>query len=178
MAPRHFFLAALAMLALAAAQPARAEDKTAKAKSQPADAPKAAPADKPASSFAIKSPADKAVVLDQALVTGTVDATVKEDIWVVVWPKLAPGKGWPQSPNAAEGAPAVRDTEKNAWSVPVAFGGPAQSYEIAVYTATKAASAQIGKALKQWAKADKYPGLTSAQLGKLTERSRITVSKR
>jgi hypothetical protein len=144
---------------------------------QPSNGPTTGSDALPRGGVAITYPIDNALVENDALVRGTVAASITNDIWVFVWPKRAPGMGWPQSPNAAEGAPAVRDKEKNEWATPVGFGGPAQSYEIAVYTANKTASIRVGNVLKRWAKDKEYPGMTSNQLEGLVERHRITVRK-
>ena len=125
----------------------------------------------------ISTPANNALVKDNGLASGTFESSITDDIWVFVWPAQAPGKGWPQSPNAADGAPAALDKQRSQWATPVGFGGPPQSYEIAVYTATKATSARIGKLLKKWAKTNNYPGMTLNQLDGLEERHRITVRK-
>jgi len=141
------------------------------------DGPAATTQDKPRSSVTITNPANNALVAKAALATGTFDSSIAGDIWVFVWPELAPGKGWPQTPNAADGAPAVLNKQTSIWSTPVGFGGPPQSYEIAVYTASKPASARIGRLLKNWAKRGDYPGMTLNQLDGLVERHRITVRK-
>ena len=59
-----------------------------------------------------------------------------DHIWILVWPDLAPGVGFPQSSNAGIGEPAVKDAVNSRWSVIATFGGPPQGYDITVYTAT------------------------------------------
>jgi hypothetical protein len=136
--------------------------------------PKAPP---PAASLVITTPADNSVVADDALASGNCNHSVAGDIWVFVWPERAPGKGWPQSPDADRGAPATRNQEK--WSTPISFGGPPQSYEIAVYVATPAASRRLSELLAGWARRNSYPGMTIASLPQgLVENQRIRVTKR
>jgi hypothetical protein len=137
----------------------------------------AAPQASPRPPVTITKPADNADVESGGLASGTFDASIKDDIWVFIWPGQAPGRGWPQTPNAADGAPAVVNKQKREWNTPVTFGGPPQSYEVAVYTASKAASARISKLLKQWAKANDYPGMTLNQLDGLVEHQRIRVQR-
>jgi hypothetical protein len=136
----------------------------------PANGPQAA------ALVSIASPADKSVVKEAAVVSGSVDRSVGDDIWVFVWPEQAPGKGWPQSPDASKGAPAFND-RAGKWSTPVGFGGPAQSYDIAVYTAPKKISKWLGAKLKAWAQKNDYPGMTLNDLTGLVERHRIRVRK-
>jgi hypothetical protein len=131
----------------------------------------------PAPLLTITSPADNSVVMDDTLASGTCSPSIAGDIWVFVWPGRAPGKGWPQSPDADKGAPATRNQEK--WSTPISFGGPPQSYEIAVYVATPAASRRLSELLAGWARRNSYPGMTIASLPQgLVENQRIRVTKR
>ena len=177
MARLRFYLPALAILALNPSPTARAQDTTQKIAGKPSEPPKTPSEARPLSPIVITTPANNALVRGDAVVSGTLDPTITDDIWVFVLPAQAPTKGWPQSPDAAEGAPAALNKQRNQWSTPVGFGGPPQSYEIAVYTATKATSARIGKLLKKWAKTNNYPGMTLNQLDGLEERARITVRK-
>lgn len=125
---------------------------------------------------AIGYPRDGGSVAATSEVEGTYGADVDEDIWVIVWPAEAPDRGWPQSDNAAAGAPATKST--GTWRVTSSFGGIPQNYDIAVYTATSAASNYLGGLLKQWYRMDNYPGmLRSALPNGLAEEQRIRVYK-
>jgi hypothetical protein len=170
---RFFFLALAILAALHTNRPARASDITQTVGSQP-DSAKAA---KPSSPVVITTPADKALVKPDSVARGTFDSSVTDDIWVLVCPEKTPTTCWPQSPDAKAGAPAVITKEKREWVTPISLGGPAQSYEIAVYTASKSVSARIGKLLKKWAKSNDYPGLSFGQRVGLVEQHRITVRK-
>ena len=58
------------------------------------------------------------------------------------------------------------------------LGGPLQSYEIAVYTASREASDTLGKLLKEWAKKNNHPGLVVQDLPRgLQERHRIRIKR-
>jgi hypothetical protein len=168
-----YFLALAILAALHTNRPARAGDTTQTVGGQP-DRDKAA---KPSSPVMITTPADKGLVKPDALARGTFDSSVTDDIWVLICPEKTPTTCWPQSPDAKAGAPAVINKQKGEWVTPISFGGPAQSYEIAVYTASKDASTRIGKLLKKWAKANDYPGLAFSQRNGLEEQHRITVRK-
>lgn len=110
-------------------------------------------------------------------VSGTYSDQINEDIWVIVWPEKAPGRGWPQSNDAAGGAPAQKKDGR--WSVYCYFGGPPQNYDIAVYTATRSASQVLGDKLKEWYGNNDYKGILSANLPDgLIEKYRVQVSKR
>lgn len=109
-------------------------------------------------------------------VTGTYSQDSKDDIWVIIWPEKAGGSGWPQSDDAKTGAPAIKKDGR--WSVTCYFGGSSQDYEIAVYTATKSASAFLRDKIIEWYKNGNYPGISATSLPKgLTERQRIKVKK-
>jgi hypothetical protein len=126
----------------------------------------------------IRTPSNKGVVSNSILVSGTSDGSAAGDIWVLVWPELAPGRGWPQSPDAASGSPAVLKRETGEWSTVASFGGRPQSYDIAVYTASRAASRQLSNLLRLWARRGDYPGMTLNQIPTgLIEQHRITVRK-
>ena len=170
------YLAVLTLLALDPSRAARAGDTTQKIAGPSASPTKATT---PTSPVMITKPANNALVTNDGLASGTFDSSIKDDIWVFVCPAKAPDKCWPQSPDASKGAPAVMNRQKSEWSTPVGFGGPPQSYEIAVYTASKSASAQIGKLLQRWATKNDYQGLKLDKLAKLAlvERHRITVRK-
>ena len=86
----------------------------------------------------ITKPKDKVFVGDSETVTGTYTEEIKDDIWVALWPELVPDRCYPQSDDPAAGAPASK--RKGKWSVICHFGGPPQSFEIVVYTATPFAS--------------------------------------
>ena len=107
---------------------------------------------------------------------GTYAAKVTDDVWVLVWPADTPDTGYPQSDNAREGQPASkRDGE---WHVRCGLLGPPQNFDIAVYTASKGASAELGKLFREWTTEKHYPGLKQADLPKgLTEQHRITFTK-
>lgn len=124
----------------------------------------------------ITDPRDGASVSSPIEVSGTSLEDLEDDIWVIVWPENAPRRGYPQSDAAEKGLPAFKENGK--WFVIGHFGGPPQSYEIAVYTATPSASKFIGDTLKKWVENNDYPGIYVMELPKgLVERDRITVSK-
>jgi hypothetical protein len=126
----------------------------------------------------LEAPKTGAVVSgSEVTVSGRYTADVKDDIWVIVWPEKAPGKGWPQTLDAARGVPAAKEPGGQ-WLVGCTLGGPPQSYEIRVYTATRQASARLAKLLEQWARKKDYPGLLTPDLPPgLTERARITIRR-
>lgn len=111
---------------------------------------------------------------DTVEVGGTYSPKIAEDIWVLVWPEKAPKKFWQQSDEADKGRPATKQDGK--WSVQCTLGGPPQQYDIAVYTANRAASAELSQTLKKWAEAGRYPGLTKLPDG-LTEQARISIRR-
>lgn len=118
--------------------------------------------------------AESTVDEDTVEVSGTYSPKMAEDIWVLVWPEKAPKRFWPQSDEADKGRPATKQEGK--WSVQCTLGGPPQRYDIAVYTANQAASAELSQTLKKWADAGKYPGLTKLPVG-LTEQARVTIRR-
>jgi hypothetical protein len=131
-----------------------------------------------AASVTITRPENNSHVKEEADAEGTCRSSVAGDVWVFVWPELAPGRGYPQSPNAGKGSPASCNKEEEQWSTPIFFGGPPQSYEIAVYVANAAASKEIATLLVSWAKVNKYPGMPLRSLPKgLVEKQRIQVTK-
>jgi|WetSurMetagenome_2_1015567.scaffolds.fasta_scaffold43808_3 hypothetical protein len=99
---------------------------------------------------------------------------INQDIWLFIYPELAPGKYWPQSDDAFQRTPAVKNN--GTWSVNCNFGGPPQSYDIVVYKADSTASKFIGNTIQKWAKQNDYPGLIGLPNG-LTELDRVTVIK-
>jgi hypothetical protein len=125
----------------------------------------------------ITVPADGAVTSANFTARGTYTQGLAENIWVLVWPAEAPGRGWPQSPNAAAGAPAVK-VSATEWSVPVTLGGPPQSYVLRAYTADANASSRLGAILADWVRRNDYPGLIEAELpAGLVEQHRITIRR-
>lgn len=109
-------------------------------------------------------------------VYGTYSKEITDNVWVFIWPERARGRGWPQSDDPQSGAPALKKNGK--WSVYCYFGGPPQRYEIAVYTATPAASFFISTKLKEWYKSGDYKGISVVNLPDgLLERQRIQVTK-
>jgi hypothetical protein len=109
-------------------------------------------------------------------VTGTYPADSNSDIWLFVWPQKAPGLGWPQSEHPETGAPAEKRNGK--WFVTAWLGGPPQQYELAVYTATKTASAFIKKRLREENRKQSFNGILERDLPDgLVERNRIRVKK-
>lgn len=126
----------------------------------------------------IEAPLANASVAGPALtVGGRYCAGVKDDLWVFVWPEQAPGKGWPQSPDADRGLPAAKDP-RGTWLVGVNLGGPPQSYDITVHTASLQASRELGRALVAWARDGHYPGISASDLpAGLTERGRVTIRR-
>ena len=128
----------------------------------------------PSPMVTIDSPSDGATVSVRDLtVSGTfAHVPADETIWVVVWPELAPGQGWPQSPNAAAGQPPVQGG--GLWSSPVSLGGPPQSYVVAVYTASPAASATVRQILTTQA-ATEFFGVSRNELGGIVEHDQVTI---
>jgi hypothetical protein len=125
-------------------------------------------------SVIITSPKNSANVGNGCLVSGDYH-NVDQDIWVVIWPENDI-KGWPQSPSSIKKMPAKKENYK--WSVYCSFGGPGQSYEVVVYTATPEASKFIGDKIHEWAINNDYVGLFKEELPVgLAERGRITVKK-
>lgn len=110
-------------------------------------------------------------------VSGTYSADSNSDIWLFVWPQNAPGLGWPQSERPESGAPAEKKNGK--WFVKAWLGGPPQQYELAVYTATKAASAFLKNRLREDYRKKSFNGISERDLPDgLVEKSRIQVTKR
>ena len=100
------------------------------------------------------------------------------DIWIVVWPELAGGKGYPQSSNAALGDPALIIGASQAWSVPVTLGGPPQSYRISAHTSDRTTSSVLRDYLIMWARDGHFPGLLPHEIPTgLEERASITIRK-
>jgi hypothetical protein len=87
---------------------------------------------------AFTDPAPGAVLSSPSvLLKGTYGpATLTEEIFPIVFPEKAGGDhGWPQPSSAADGTPARKDSASLTWSVVGNFGGPAQTYNIELYTA-------------------------------------------
>ena len=121
-------------------------------------------------------PGDGATVPGVLKVEGIYIEDINDDIWVFIWPDLAPDIGWPQSDSAESGAAALKESGR--WSVTCYFGGPPQDYEIAVYTASASASAVIANKLKEWYRNNNYPGIAKAELpAELDKRDSIRVKK-
>lgn len=65
------------------------------------------------------------------------------------------------------------------WLVRCYFGGPPQSYEIAIYEATKSASKTLSDLLIEWYNNNNYPGIHLSRLPiGLVEKDRIKVIKK
>ena len=125
----------------------------------------------------IVEPLDGGEVPGAARVSGTCDESVQDDIWVFVWPEKAPGRGWPQSDDGAAGRSALK--KGGEWSTLCHFGGPPQSYEIAVYTADAKATAFIAEKLVKWTETGRHEGIMDVYLpAGLVERHRVRVTKR
>jgi hypothetical protein len=124
----------------------------------------------------ITQPADNDMVAGEGDVSGSYDPSISDDIWVIVWPEKAPGKGWPQTDDGKQGLPCAKRDGK--WTVHCFFGGPPQRYRIAVYTATPAASNIISTELRSWYMKNDYMGITRANLPQgLKEQGEIKVRK-
>lgn len=127
----------------------------------------------------ITYPSNGASVPDSIQVLGTYTDDFEGSewsIWVILWPEDSPGIGWPQSDNAVEGTPAVKNN--GSWSVTCWFTGPPQSYDIAVYTGTAEASRVLVTLLIDSYRRDEYSGILEINLpAGLVERDRITISK-
>jgi len=124
----------------------------------------------------ITQPHNRDSVPGEIEVSGTYSEEIKGDIWLIVWPEKARGKGWPQSDDAESGAPALKKNGR--WSVYCYFGGPPQRYEIVVYTSTHSASLFLGSKLREWYKNNDYKGISAVNLPNgLFERQRILVVK-
>lgn len=122
----------------------------------------------------IIQPRNNSSISEETEVIGTYSDEISEDIWVIVWPEKAHGKGWPQSNNAAEGIPALKNNGR--WLVNCFFGGPPQRYDIAIYTSTHSASLFLGDKLKEWYKNNDYRGISNLP-DDLLEQRRIQVFK-
>jgi len=125
----------------------------------------------PAIVVRITDPTEGAVVgLTTIQVTGTyAPADLTDDVWLFVFPALAPGRGWHQSGNAPAGLPAER-------------GGPPQSYDLAVFTApaNSATTAALRQYLTDWSRTGDFIGLTQSQidaLSGLVERHRVRIRR-
>ncbi|NOQ27784.1 MAG: hypothetical protein GQ564_20670 [Bacteroidales bacterium] len=123
----------------------------------------------------ITIPQDNGVVESIIVVKGNYKK-IDEDLWLIIWPEKGGNKGWPQSDDALNGRPVNKSNGR--WSVSCCLGGPPQSYDIALYSASKKASEVLGTTMKDWVKSNDYPGLYINNLPKgLKELDRITVRK-
>lgn len=103
------------------------------------------------------------------------------EIWVIVWPELAGGKAYPQSPQASLGTAATIDQANQRWSTPISLGGPDQTYRVSVHTGDMSASRALRETLIAWATSGNFAGLLRDQLPQppaLEERQSITIVKR
>ena len=138
----------------------------------------------PAIVVRITDPTEGAVVgLTTIQVTGTyAPADFTDDVWLFVFPALAPGRGWHQSGNAPAGLPAERLHAQQHWTVPASLGGPPQSYDLAVFTApaNSATTAALRQYLTDWSRTGDFIGLTQSQidaLSGLVERHRVRIRR-
>lgn len=71
-------------------------------------------------------------------------------LWLLVWPDLAPGVGFPQSASASAGEPASKNPAATppTWTTVATFGGPPQGYELVLYSATPEASNVLANAVR------------------------------
>jgi len=124
----------------------------------------------------ITQPANNDMVAGEADVSGSYDPSISDDIWVIVWPETAPGRGWPQTDDGREGLPCTKRDGR--WTVHCFFGGPAQSYRVVVYTATPYASQFIASNLRAWFRKNDFMGISRASLPQgLKEHGEIKVQK-
>jgi hypothetical protein len=120
-------------------------------------------------------PPNKGIVSNATIVRGNY-SDINNDLWVVVWPEQGGNTGWPQSNDALNGKPATKSNGQ--WSVTCTFGGPLQSYEIVLYSASQNASEVLSTTMREWANANNYPGINISMLPEgLEELDRITVRK-
>lgn len=107
------------------------------------------------------------------------DLAATKDLWVIVFPQMN-DRGYPQSPNAQRGDPALIDQAGRTWSTPTALGGPNQRYRIAIYTAESGASNALRDHVSGWWLTGRFLGLTAAQMPQppgLTEMQSIMITK-
>jgi hypothetical protein len=105
-------------------------------------------------------------------------ATLADDIWPIIFPSLADGRGWPQPSNASEGTPAIKNVTDGTWAVPTSYGGPAQEFSVEIFTASATASATLKALVRTWASTGRYVGIARADLPPgLTLRARLTVRR-
>ena len=123
--------------------------------------------------------ADQRIETASIVVNGTYGpAGLSSPLWVLVWPDLAPGVGFPQSANAAAGEPATKNTATT-WTTSATFGGPPQGYELILYSATPEASNVLAIAVRAGAAGlarVPTPGLTTLPTG-LTPLHSIRVTR-
>jgi hypothetical protein len=124
----------------------------------------------------IDTPSDGSVVHDDFVrVTGHVEPSVSGDLWVVLYPERAPGRGWVQSSDVSRGAPAVRVGDR--FRVGAFLGGPPQSYDVVLYSASPEASHVFAGYLQEAAAKDRHVGLSTVDMPKgLVELSRVTIT--
>ena len=101
------------------------------------------------------------------------------EIWVLVWPELAGGKAFPQSPNSSRGDAAILDRANHTWSLPISLGGPNQRYRVSVHTADLGASRALRDGLIDAARTAMFPGLFPDQLPQngFVEHDSVTIVK-
>ena len=125
----------------------------------------------------ITNPKDSSEVGDDVTLLGRYSETILDDIWVIIWPEKTSGVGWPQYGNPQLGTPVNKN--RGHWSVNAHFGDPPQNFEIAIYTATQAASSFLQQQFTQEGSQGKvYQGIRLTELPDgLVERGRINVIK-
>jgi hypothetical protein len=130
------------------------------------------------SGLKITNPLNGSNVSDQGLISGTYDKSITEDIWVVIWPENAPGKGWPITDDAFQGLPSKK--ENGTWTNTNAqYGGPVQGYKIVVYSASPEASTFLSNKLREWNRSGNFAGLWRSQFpAGLVASDSIRVTKR
>lgn len=124
----------------------------------------------------ILEPKSGNVVASSKRVSGRYSKEINDDIWVIVWPELSPGRGWPQTNDAATGLSASK--KNGEWSVICNFGGPSQSYDVVAYTAPPSVSEVLSSKLKMWFRNNEYSGISLQELPKgLVEKTKIRLQK-
>lgn len=128
------------------------------------------------STLIISEPKSGSTVTSSKKVSGRYSQDISDDIWIFVWPELSPGRGWPQTDNAASGLPASK--KNGEWSIVCNFGGPSQSYDVVAYTAAAPVSELLSNKLKLWSRNNAFVGISLQEMPKdLVEKARITVQK-
>jgi len=125
----------------------------------------------------ITNPENSSVVGDDVTLLGRYSENILADIWVIIWPEMTLGVGWPQHGKPLLGTPVNKNNGH--WSVNAHFGDPPQNFEIAVYTSTGTASSFLQQQYKQAFNQDKvYSGILLTELPDgLIEQDRIIVKK-